>query len=197
VKLNFVMYTLQLVVRGELSLLSATSTTLMLTQYETSGSTPVMSRVKGASQLRQITLVRFALVRLLTAAGLPEKKILLSVINHSNVIDVNTAAAAGVPTMITLYTVKTLGCVLAYIVGCLSCNSVSCTPINPARSGTAALHEPHANLLDSQTEYSSIHLLLNAGVICVQYSLADVTGIGNVRQLFMCNWNLMNIFYPT
>jgi len=74
VKLNFVMHTLQLVVRGELSLLSATSTTLMLTQYEMSGSTPVMSRVKGASQLRQITLVRFALVRLLTAAGLPERE---------------------------------------------------------------------------------------------------------------------------
>ena len=71
-KLNFVMYTLQLVVRGELSLSLVIK--WMSTQYETSGSTPVMSSVKGASQLRQITLVRFALVRLLTAASLPGKK---------------------------------------------------------------------------------------------------------------------------
>jgi len=38
------------------------------------------------------------------------------------------------------------------------------------------------------SKQNSIHLLLNAGAICVQYSLANVTG--NVRQLFMCNWNL-------
>ena len=38
------------------------------------------------------------------------------------------------------------------------------------------------------SKQNSIHLLLNAGAICVQYSLADVTG--NVGQLFMCNWNL-------
>jgi len=65
---------------------------------------------------------------------------------------------------------------------------VSCTSINPCwpGSGTAALCEPGANLMDIQTECSSIHLLLNAGAICVQYSLDDV----NVREIFMCDWNL-------
>jgi len=65
---------LQLLVRGEVSLLSTTAPTQILTQYEMSGSTPVMSKVKGAFQVRQMTSVRFALVRLLTAAGLPDKE---------------------------------------------------------------------------------------------------------------------------
>ena len=46
----------------------------MSTQYNMSGSTPVMSNVKGVSQVRQIMSVKLALVRLLTAAGLPDRK---------------------------------------------------------------------------------------------------------------------------
>jgi len=75
VKLNFGIY----LVRGEVSLLSTTAPTLILTQYEMSESTPVMSKVKGAFQVRQMTSVRFALVRLLTA-----KKSVVSAINNSN-----------------------------------------------------------------------------------------------------------------
>ena len=76
-KLNSGRYTLQLVVRGVLSLLSATATALISTQYQMSGYTPVMSKVKGASQVRQITcsMARFLLMKLLTAAGLPTKKV--------------------------------------------------------------------------------------------------------------------------
>lgn len=66
---------------------------------------------------------------------------------------------------------------------CMSCNSLSCTSINPCWICAAGLHEPGSNLLDIQAELSSIHLLLNVGV---QYSLDDA----NVRQLFTCNWNL-------
>ena len=76
-KLNSDRYTLQLVVRGVLSLLLATATALMSTQYKMSGSTPVMSKVKGASQVRQITCskARFLLMKLLTAAGVPTRKV--------------------------------------------------------------------------------------------------------------------------
>jgi len=80
VKLNFVMYTLQLVVRGVLLVLLATAIALMSTQYQMSGSTPVMSKVKGASQVRQITCskARFVLERLLTAASIPAKSLLVT-----------------------------------------------------------------------------------------------------------------------
>ena len=63
-------------VMGVLSVISAIGVALISTRYEMSGSTPVMSKVGGAFHVRRITLVRFALVRLLTAAGLPEKIIL-------------------------------------------------------------------------------------------------------------------------
>ena len=76
-KLNSGRYTLQLVAREVLSLLLATATALMSTQYKMSGSTPVMSKVKGASQVMQITFskARFLLMNLLTAAGLPTRKV--------------------------------------------------------------------------------------------------------------------------
>ena len=41
------------------------------------------------------------------------------------------------------------------------------------------------NLLDIQTECSSIHSWLHAGTIWLQYSVDD---INRVRQIFVCNW---------
>jgi len=83
------MYTLQLVVREELPVSFVIK--WMSTQYKMSGSTSVMSNVGGASQVRWIILIRLALVRLLTAAGLPgDKKSVVSFINHSNSVDVNS-----------------------------------------------------------------------------------------------------------
>ena len=44
------------------------------------------------------------------------------------------------------------------------------------RSGTSALHEPVAKIYWTPKQQYSIHLLLHAGAIKVQYSLDDVNG---------------------
>ena len=53
--------------------LKETSTTVTLTRYQMSGSTPVMFKLNGASQVRWIIWPRDSVARLLTASSSPAK----------------------------------------------------------------------------------------------------------------------------
>ena len=77
VKLNSEMLTTLLIEE----VLKGAPASVMSTRYQMSGSTPVMSKLNGASQVRWITGPRQSVLRLLTTSSRPER------VHHNNVIE--------------------------------------------------------------------------------------------------------------